>query len=204
MAKKRTKATTEPTPPAIRDRIKEMRRVPASELLDNEGNPRTHPQAQHDALGGVLKEVGIAAALIAYPSDRNAGALTLIDGHLRKNDYNLDWPTLILDVNDAEADLLLATHDPLAAMAGADKQRLDALLREVQTADSAVAKMLTELAEKNGIVPALPTPGAGGDEFDTTTALEGECRVKAGELWLIGTYVTCPKCQKRNNVPARS
>jgi hypothetical protein len=33
--------------------------------------------------------------------------------------------------------------------------------------------MLTELAEKNGIVPALPTPGAGGDEFDTTTALEG-------------------------------
>ena len=49
----------------IRDRIKELRRVPASELLPNPKNWRTHPVAQQDALRGVLAEVGYADALIA-------------------------------------------------------------------------------------------------------------------------------------------
>jgi hypothetical protein len=51
----------------IRDRIKEFRRVPGRELLDNGGNPRRHPQAQRDALRGVLEQVGVAAALICHP-----------------------------------------------------------------------------------------------------------------------------------------
>src|SRR5262245_32678948 len=112
----------------IRDRIQEFRRVPACELLDHDGNPRRHPQAQRDALRGVLEQVGIAGALIAYASERKGGKLTLIDGHLRKSDYDLDWPVLVLDVTDAEADLLLATHDPLAALAEYDKPKLQALL----------------------------------------------------------------------------
>src|SRR6516165_7833205 len=117
---------------AIRDRVREFRRVPARELLDNDGNPRHHPQAQRDALRGVLEQVGIAGALVAYRSERNGGKLTLIDGHLRKQDFDLDWPTLVLDVSDEEADLLLATHDPLGALAEYDRPRLDALLQEVR------------------------------------------------------------------------
>jgi hypothetical protein len=31
----------------------------------------------------MLEQVGIAAALVAYPSERNGGKLTLIDGHGR-------------------------------------------------------------------------------------------------------------------------
>src|SRR6516225_1451012 len=84
-----------PLPPrgaSIRDRVREFRRVPARELLDNDGNPRRHPEAQRDALRGVLEQVGIAGALVAYHSERNGGQLTLIDGHLRRQDYNLDWP----------------------------------------------------------------------------------------------------------------
>src|SRR5437773_730344 len=122
----------------IRDRVQEFRRVPARELLDHEGNPRRHPQAQRDALRGVLEQVGIADALVAYHSQRNGGKLTLVDGHLRKQDYDLDWPTLILDVTDEEADLLLATHDPLAALAEYDRPKLQALLEEVQAKSPAV------------------------------------------------------------------
>src|SRR5215468_10487541 len=130
----------------IRDRVQEFRRVPARELLDNQGNPRRHPQAQRDALRGVLEEVGIAAALVAYHSQRNGGKLTLIDGHLRKQDYDLDWPTLILDVADEEADLLLATHDPLAALAEYDRPKLDALLAGVRARSPALLDMLKDLA----------------------------------------------------------
>jgi hypothetical protein len=39
--------------------------VPARELLDYDGNPRRHPQAQRDALRDVLEYVGIAGALAA-------------------------------------------------------------------------------------------------------------------------------------------
>src|SRR2546423_118018 len=113
-------------------------------------HPRRHPQAQRDALRGVLEQVGIAAALVAYRSGRNGGKLTLVDGHLRKQDYDLDWPTLVLDVTDEEADLLLATHDPLAALAEYDRPKLDALLQEVRAKSPAVAGMLKELAAKTG------------------------------------------------------
>src|SRR5436305_11505716 len=134
----------------IRDRVREFGRVPARDLLDNDGNPRRHPQAQRDALRGVLEQVGVAAALVAYRSERNGGRLTLIDGHLRRQDYDLDWPTLILDVADAEADLLLATHDALTGQAEYDKPKLDALLQEVRARSPAVVAMLKDLAKGAG------------------------------------------------------
>jgi hypothetical protein len=149
----------------IRDRIQEFRRVPARELLDHAGNPRRHPQAQRDALRGILEEVGIAAALVAYASERNGGKLTLVDGHLRKQDYDLDWPTLILDVDDAEADLLLATHDPLAALAEYDRPKLDSLLQEVRARSPAVMAMLKDLAKNTG---------AGKEDRDKTPVLPPE------------------------------
>ncbi len=64
----------------IRDRIKELRRVKASELVPNEKNWRRHPKAQADALRGVLAEIGYADALIARETPEG---LKLIDGHLR-------------------------------------------------------------------------------------------------------------------------
>jgi len=49
----------------IRDRIRELRRVPARELLPAENNWRRHPKSQADALRGVLAEIGIADAVLA-------------------------------------------------------------------------------------------------------------------------------------------
>jgi hypothetical protein len=142
-----------PMKSTIRDRIIEFRRFPARELFNHLGHPRRHPQAQRNALRGVLEQVGIAGALIAYYSERNGGRLTLIDGHLRKEDYNLDWPTLILDLTDEEADLLLVSHDQLAALAEYDKPELDAMLQIVRVHKPAVAAMLTDLAKKAGAGP---------------------------------------------------
>src|SRR5260221_3407006 len=65
----------------IRDRIKELRRVPAAQLQPNPKNWRTHPKAQQDALKAILAEVGYADALLARETD--TGRLMLIDGHLR-------------------------------------------------------------------------------------------------------------------------
>ena len=60
-------------------------------------------------------------------------------------------PVLILDLDEAEAAKLLVSLDPLAAMAEADKVKLDALLREVSTGSEALGLMLGQLAADSNL-----------------------------------------------------
>jgi hypothetical protein len=132
----------------IRDRIKEFRRVQADQLRPHPRNWRTHPPAQQDAMRGVLAQIGYADALLAR--ELPDGSLQLLDGHLRAEvTPQAMVPVLILDVDDAEALTLLATLDPLAAMAGADPQILTDLLADVQTDSQAVRALLDQLAEEH-------------------------------------------------------
>jgi hypothetical protein len=132
----------------IRDRIKELRRVPAKDLIPNERNWRKHPKAQQEALRGILAEVGYADALIAYETP---DGLKLIDGHLRASTTPTTLvPVLVLDVDEAEANKLLASLDPLAAMAESDQNALQQLLGDVQTSNSALAEMLAKLSDESG------------------------------------------------------
>src|SRR5262245_23148441 len=125
----------------IRDRIKELRRVPAQQLRPNPKNWRTHPSSQQDALRGVLAEIGYAGALLAR--ELNDGSLELIDGHLRaETTPEMTVPVRVVDLSADEADKLLATLDPLGAMAGVDIEALEKLLAGVQTDNAAVQEML--------------------------------------------------------------
>ena len=133
----------------IRDRIKELRRVPAANLRPNPRNWRTHPAEQQDALRGLLAEVGYAGALLARELDD--GTLMLIDGHLRaETTPDSVVPVLVLDVDEQEADKILLTHDPLAAMATVSDENLQQLLAEVQIESAAVQSMLDAMAEGVG------------------------------------------------------
>src|SRR4029079_12094028 len=111
----------------IRDRIKELRRVRASELRPNARNWRTHPDAQRDALRGALAAVGYADALLAR--ELADGSLELVDGHLRaETTPDAVVPVLVLDVTEEEAAKVLLTLDPLAGLAGVDQDRLADLM----------------------------------------------------------------------------
>ena len=80
----------------IRDRIKELRRVKASQLRPHPQNWRSHPPDQQDALRGVLAEIGYAGALLAR--ELPDGSLELIDGHLRaETTPEMEVPVLIVD-----------------------------------------------------------------------------------------------------------
>ena len=130
----------------IRDRIKELRRVPAADLLPNPKNWRTHPKAQQDAMRGVLADIGYAGAALARETD---DGLMLIDGHLRAEvSSDAEVPVLILDVSEDEADKILATFDPISAMAGTDEDKLRGLLDAVDIDNAAINEMLDGLAAK--------------------------------------------------------
>lgn len=165
----------------IKDRIVEFKRVPAGELQPNPKNWRKHPQAQQDALRGVLAEIGYAGAVLARKTPE--GGLMLIDGHLRaETDPQGMIPTLILDVDEEEAAKILATFDPLSAMAEADKSKLDELLREVDTGSPALQQMLEDLAESAGL---LTTPEIVEDEVPEPPV---EPVTRTGDLWVMGEH----------------
>jgi hypothetical protein len=132
-----------------RNRIVGLEYHKPGEIADHPLQWRVHSTAQEAALRAVLSEVGIAGALLAY---RNNGDLVAIDGHLRKSlDADAEWPVLLLDVTEDEANKLLATTDPLAAMAGADAAMLGDLLAVIETENDALQALLDGLAEEHGI-----------------------------------------------------
>lgn len=143
----------------IRDRIVDFRRVSARDLLPNPKNWRRHPQQQQDALRGLLSEIGYADALLVRETPQG---LQLLDGHLRaETTPDMDVPVLVLDLDDAEADKLLVTLDPLASMAEADVGDLRTLLEQVSTGNDAVQTLLNDLAYQ--VAPVEPGAlGAGG------------------------------------------
>ncbi len=167
----------------IRSRIKELRHVKASDLRPNPRNWRTHPAEQVDSLKGILAEIGYAGAGLAR--ELPDGSLELIDGHARA-EVSGDgmMPVLVLDVSEDEANKILATFDPLGAMAGTDAAKLDELLKSVEFDNEAVNAMLDELAA--GAESELPVEGGGGDEFDATPEATGPTRSQLGDLWVIG------------------
>lgn len=132
----------------IRDRIKELRRVEARQLIPNAKNWRTHPESQKNALRGLLAEIGFADALLAR--ELPDGRLELIDGHLRaETTPDMRVPVLVLDVNEEEADKLLATLDPLAAMAGKNDEMFSELADTLRTENHAVRDLLDSVLSKN-------------------------------------------------------
>ncbi|MGL4550085.1 MAG: hypothetical protein ACRC33_02765 [Gemmataceae bacterium] len=130
---------------------------------------------QRSALHGVMEEVGWARSVLAYvaDADRHLGAaapLTLIDGHLRREEYP-DEPVEVevVDVDDAEARKLLLSLDPLAALAGQDDGALRELLAVTEAADEVVNAFWAGLAKEEKLpgpesAPDGPgRPGRGGD-----------------------------------------
>lgn len=128
----------------IRDRIRELRRVKASELRPHPRNWRTHPVAQRDALRGVLAEVGYADALLVRELDD--GSLELVDGHLRaETTPEAIVPVLVLDVSAEEAEKILLTHDPLASLAVADQARLAELVASARFISPQLEQLVADL-----------------------------------------------------------
>lgn len=120
------------------------------QLLANPKNWRIHPKVQQDALEGVLEDVGWVDDIIV-----NVQTDTVLDGHLRvalalRNSIP-EVPIKYVDLTEAEEDLILATFDPITAMAVADKEKLDELLQNLQVEDEGIRQAIVALAEKEGV-----------------------------------------------------
>jgi hypothetical protein len=192
MGNKKLEATT-----TIRDRIRELRRVPAKELLPNPRNWRRHPREQAVALHGILAEVGFADALLVRET---ADGLVLIDGHLRAEiTPDQDVPVLVLDVTEAEADKILLTLDPLAGLATVDEGNLRSLMDSVKFSSDELAATLQPLWP--GQRPELRDLKDPPAQIDRAGEFKTKWGTTAGQLWQIGDHrILCGDCRSARDV----
>lgn len=141
--------------------------VDAADLVDHPENWRVHGDEQRHALKAVLNKVGIADAVVAFERKTGRGKrvrreLVLIDGHLRKEELEGEVPVLVLDVNEEEAQILLASHDAIGKMADIDEPILSKLLERIAKEDEQIAELSQSIREEYAL----------WDEMDLPTSLE--------------------------------
>jgi len=177
----------------IRNRVRELRMVPAKDLLPNPKNWRRHPKAQADALRGVLAEIGYADALLAR--ELPDGKLQLVDGHLRaETTPDSEVPVLVLDLTAEEADKVLATLDPLASLAELDTSALKSLMDSVKWSSDDLAKTLQPLWPSQVGATSLQEPPA---QIDKAAELQRKWGTETGQLWQIGpNRLLCADCRE--------
>jgi len=147
---------------------------PAS-LLANPRNWRIHTTAQRKALRGALDTVGWVQQVIVNKATGN-----VVDGHARieealsRNEPTV--PVLWVDLSLDEELLVLATLDPIAAMATTDEAKMNDLLAEITVDDAGLARLLDSLGAKK---PMLADP-------DAVPEPVAEPYVKPGDLWRLG------------------
>jgi ParB-like chromosome segregation protein Spo0J len=107
-------------------------------------NWRTHPDIQEQALEQVLDKVGYVQRVIV-----NKRTGRLVDGHLRvelaRKRKQHEIPVVYVDMSPDEEAFVLATIDPLSALAGQNQSVLDSLLENVDDEHS-------ELLEELGLI----------------------------------------------------
>ena len=197
----------------IRDRIRGLARLAPERIRPNPKNWRTHPEAQRDALKGVLADVGIADAVLVVPCDAGAlagllaakdfdawlrgyrGDFMLVDGHLRTETITgQPVPALVLDLDEREQAEVLATFDPVGDLAGMDRERFIALAGEFNSTNAAVQSLVADLAdmrERMGDAASAALPSDGPTDDDPPPAPPDDFP-EFDES--IETEHKCPKC----------
>ena len=169
-------ATTATTP--WRNRIVGSGQEDPTQLLANPRNWRTHPGAQRDALRGSLSEVGWVQQILI---NRTTGHV--VDGHARVEEAisagAATVPVLYVELSDEEERLVLATLDPIGAMAERDDERLTELIADLDAGDPGLQELLDSLA--------TPEPKIGLTDPDDLPELE-PTTIKAGDLFALDDH----------------
>lgn len=159
--------------------------VAPHDLIANPKNWRKHNRAQRRALEGVMQQVGWVQRVIV-----NQRTGHVVDGHLRvllateRNEPSV--PVTYVDLDEEEEALVLATLDPIGALAGTDGIALAELMKQITSADEAVQGLLRDLTAQAERATTRLQP-----EADDVAESRSATVTERGDLWVLGVHRLC-------------
>jgi len=169
------------TEPKWKNRIVGHTEVDPKTLVPNPENWRLHPKAQKEAMEGVLDDIGWVQEITV---NQNTGLV--VDGHLRLDlalrEGEPSVPIKIVDLTPAEEAAVLATLDPISAMAKTDKDKLKIILATAKSGNDKVRQLLEQMKMKAG---SLPNTMWKGDDHEYAKV---ETDIKRGDIYTIGKH----------------
>ena len=171
---------------------------PTSQLLANPFNHRRHPDKQRKAVAASIREIGFVKSVIV---NRTTGHV--IDGHERIMQALAQGDDTMVDVEYVELSeekekLALLILDKTSELATVDNASLEALVGDVQTAEQALADLITEMSQEAGL---LDGPGAGELVEDEVPEPPVNPITKPGDLWILGEHrLLCGDSTKAEDV----
>lgn len=169
----------EQTPRKWRNRIVGHGEEDPEQLLANPRNWRIHPKAQQDALHGVLSMVGWVQDVIV-----NQRTGFVVDGHARVAmaiTAGERVPVVYVDLSPEEEAVILATLDPITAMAAKDSEIFDELVKEMDDSFRALVAATDPLQASKAGRQGLTDEDAAPERPKTPTSVPGD-------LWILGNH----------------
>jgi DNA modification methylase len=168
-----------------RNRIAGHADVDPVKLVANPLNWRIHPRNQQMAMAAVLSDVGWVDDVIV-----NAVSGNILDGHLRValalSRREPTVPVKYVELDFEEEQAVLATFDPLGAMASADREQLNTLLQALAPSDPALGTLIEDLARENDI--SLTRLGLTDPDEAPPPPAPHDIYIQPGDLWLLGDH----------------
>jgi DNA modification methylase len=171
----------------------EFKWLDPADVEPNPSNWRLHPPAQAAALTASLDAAGWAGAALF-----NKKTGRLIDGHLRQKQAQARGellPVLVGEWTEEQERMILATFDPIGALAQADETALECLVAELR-ADVRGGRLEFDEGALEALLRDLNTTGApaggtsgllpGADPDAVPEQAPARCR--AGDLWACGNH----------------
>ena len=166
----------------LRIRNKGLRKIRVADIVDNEKNFRTHGDGQRKAFRATVESIGF----YGYPDVfEDNGGVKLIDGHLRKQDLideygeDTEIEVNVTDFDQREADIALATHDPLAGMADTDLTQIAELVD-----DDDLAALLDEQLDLSSLEEPVEVEDV-EPQISRADELQAKWKVEKGQVWSI-------------------
>jgi DNA modification methylase len=162
--------------PPWRSRIVGYGEESPDQLLANPFNFRVHNALQEKALGGLLREVGIVQNILVNQTTGH-----MIDGHLRTamaiTNSQSKIPVTYVELTEEEEKLVLATFDPLSAMAGQDEGIFKSIVDGMDDA-------FRELVVATGADVVM----AGNTDDDAAPPVPAKPVSRLSDLWILGEH----------------
>lgn len=170
--------------PGWRNRIIRYETVDPRELTPHPRNFRHHPPEQRSALGAVLADVGLIDAVIV-----NERSGYIVNGNLRHQlaieRGETALPVIFVSLSDEDEAAVLATFDPISAMATVDHDQLQALLSDVALSNDVIDAVLGDLL---AAAPELSSHDATAGPDESIPELPAASFVRPGDMFELGQH----------------